>query len=83
MALSDNIQFIELFVDFISFITNIEIEKPVVYEDCTAVISMGTECGVVIRTKIGAGMHGIVQTSAKGKQVTINQVLQSPADRLI
>jgi len=51
VALSDNISFVELFAEFIAFITNAEIETPLIYEDCTAVISLITEGGGVARTK--------------------------------
>jgi len=51
IALSDNIQFVELFAEFMAFITNSEIEAPVIYEDCTAVITLVTEGGGVMRTK--------------------------------
>jgi len=48
---SDNISFFELFTEFIAFITNTEIEPPLIYEDCTAVISLIKERGGVARTK--------------------------------
>ena len=51
VALSGNIQFVELFAEFIAFITNSQVHAPTIYEDCTAVISLVTEgCGVA-RTK--------------------------------
>jgi len=51
VALSDNIQFVELFAEFMSFIMNKDIEVPLIYEDCTAVISLVTEGGGVVRMK--------------------------------
>jgi len=51
VALSDNVQFIELFAEFIAFVTNTEIRAPLIYEDCTAVISLVTEGGGIARTK--------------------------------
>jgi len=51
IALSDNIQFIELFAEFIAFITNTDIQSPMIFEDCTAVITLVTEGGGVMRTK--------------------------------
>ena len=51
VALSDNVQFIELFAEFIAFVTNADIKAPLIYEDCTAVISLITEGGGIARTK--------------------------------
>eukprot|EP00590_Aulacoseira_subarctica_P002999 CAMPEP_0172416062 /NCGR_PEP_ID=MMETSP1064-20121228/2499_1 /TAXON_ID=202472 /ORGANISM="Aulacoseira subarctica , Strain CCAP 1002/5" /LENGTH=671 /DNA_ID=CAMNT_0013153423 /DNA_START=324 /DNA_END=2338 /DNA_ORIENTATION=+ len=51
VALSDNIHFVELFNEFMAFITNTNLEKPLIYEDCKAVISLVTEGGGVVRTK--------------------------------
>jgi hypothetical protein len=51
VALSDNISFIELFAEFFAFITNTKFVSPMIYQDCTAVISLVTECGGVVRTK--------------------------------
>ena len=51
VALSDNISFFELFTEFIAFITNTAIEPPLIYEDCTAGISLIKEGGGVARTK--------------------------------
>lgn len=42
VVLSDNLWFIELFHELISFITNSKIETPLIYQDNTAVISMVT-----------------------------------------
>ena len=47
ITLSDNIHFVELFTEFVAFIMNKEIETPVIYEDCTAVITLVTEGGNV------------------------------------
>ena len=51
VALSDNVQFIELFAEFIAFVTNTKNKAPLIYEDCTAVISLITEGSGVARTK--------------------------------
>ena len=50
-ALSDNIYFVELFNEFLSFILNKKLEQPLIYEDCKAVITLVTEGGGVMRTK--------------------------------
>ena len=51
IALSDNIHFAELFAEFLAFIMNRNYTRPLIYEDCTAVISLVTEGGGVVRTK--------------------------------
>ena len=51
IALSDTVQFVELFAEFLAFITNTEITSPIIYEDCTAVITLVTEGGGVMKTK--------------------------------
>jgi len=51
IALSDNIYFVELFNEFLSFILNRKLERPLIFKDCKAVISLVTEGGGVMRTK--------------------------------
>ena len=51
IALSDNVQFVEFFAEFIAFITNSKFKSPIIYEDCTAAITLVTEGGGVMRTK--------------------------------
>ena len=40
VALRENVQLIELFVEFIALVTNTEVKVPMIYEDCTAIISL-------------------------------------------
>lgn len=51
VGLTDHIGFVELFGEFLTFITNTKFVPPVIYQDCTAVIALVTECGGVARTK--------------------------------
>jgi len=51
IALTDNIGFIEMFQEFIEFITNKKLEVPIIYQDSTSVISLVKEGGGVVRTK--------------------------------
>jgi len=37
VALTDNIGFVELFSEFIGFITNTKMKIPIIYQDCTSV----------------------------------------------
>jgi hypothetical protein len=47
VALSDNVGFVELFAEFVAFVTNSGQMKPLIYEDSTSVITMVTEGGGV------------------------------------
>ncbi len=56
VALSDNLAFVELafvelFQEFLCFVTNSKIETPLIYQDNTSVISLVTEGGGIMRTK--------------------------------
>jgi hypothetical protein len=51
VALTDNIGFVELFEEFLSFILNIKQRVPTIYQDSTSVISLVTRGGGVMRTK--------------------------------
>ena len=51
VGLTNHISFVELFGEFLAFITNAKFVPPVIYQDCTAVIALVTECGGVVRTK--------------------------------
>ncbi len=51
VALLDNLGIVELFQEFISFVTNSRVEIPLIYQDNTSVISLVTEGGGVMGTK--------------------------------
>ena len=51
MALTDNVGFMELFEEFLSFLLNVKERTPVVYQDCTSVIDLVTKGGGVVQTK--------------------------------
>jgi hypothetical protein len=58
VALTDNLGLIELFHEFLEFVTNHKMQIPVVYQDCNAVVSLVTKGGGVTRTKhLRARMH--------------------------
>jgi hypothetical protein len=58
IALTDNVGLVELFKEFVEFLTMQNIETPIVYEDCNAVVSLVTLGGGVTRTKhLRARMH--------------------------
>jgi hypothetical protein len=51
IALMDNLGLVELFKEFLEFITQSKIPAPVVYQDCSAVVSLVTQGGGKTRTK--------------------------------
>ncbi len=51
VALTDNISLIELFHEFLEFVTAGAINKPIIFQDCTAVIQLVTTGGRIPRTK--------------------------------
>jgi hypothetical protein len=51
VALTDNIGFVELFSEFVGFITNSVLQVPIIYQDSTSVITLVKEGGGVPRTK--------------------------------
>jgi len=58
IALTDNVSLVELFKEFVEFLTMQNVETPIVYEDCNAVVSLVTLGGGVTRTKhLRARMH--------------------------
>jgi len=51
VALTDNISLTELFHEFLEFVTASTINKPIIFQDCTAVIQLVTTGGGIPRTK--------------------------------
>jgi hypothetical protein len=51
VALSDNIGLVELFHEFITFLVSDKIPTPIIYQDCTSVITLVTQGGGVTRTR--------------------------------
>jgi ribosomal protein L7Ae-like RNA K-turn-binding protein len=58
VALTDNLGLVELFQEFVEFVTKKRIAPPLVYQDCNAVITLVTKGGGKLRTKhLRARMH--------------------------
>jgi hypothetical protein len=51
IALTDNLGLVELFKEFLEFVTQSNVSTPVVYQDCSAVVSLVTKGGGKTRTK--------------------------------
>jgi len=58
IALTDNLGLVELFREFLEFVTQGPVPIPVVYQDCNAVVTLVTKGGGQTRTKhLRASMH--------------------------
>jgi hypothetical protein len=58
IALTDTVGLIELFQEFVEFVTKKKLEVPMAYQDCKAVVSLVTIGGGKLRTKhLRARMH--------------------------
>jgi len=51
VVLTDNAGFVEIFSEFVGFITNTKVQIPIIYQDSTSVISLVKEGGGVVRMK--------------------------------
>jgi hypothetical protein len=51
IALTDNLGLVELFREFLEFVTQSSVPAPVIYQDCSAVVSLVTKGGGKTRTK--------------------------------
>jgi hypothetical protein len=51
IALSNNIDLIKLFAEFLEFVRNGEVAKPIIFEDCKACIDLALKAGGQMRTK--------------------------------
>jgi hypothetical protein len=72
IALTDNLGMIELFMEFLEFITQKEVPAPVVYQDCNAVVTLVTKGGGKPRTKhLRAGMNLGREMVDKGRIVMV------------
>jgi hypothetical protein len=74
VGLTDNIQFVELFAEFLSFIMNWTVQIPLIYQDCTALISLVTECGGVVRTKHLRVRRELCKESLEQKRFKIKHI---------
>ncbi len=58
ISLTDNLGFVKLFQEFVEFLTGKQVNVLIVYQDCSAVVTLVTKDGGVTRTKhLGARMN--------------------------
>jgi methionine synthase II (cobalamin-independent) len=74
VALSDNLGFVELFQEFLEFITNSKIEASIIFQDNTSVISMVTTGGGITRTKHMRTRMYLVLEAVKDQRVKVRYV---------
>jgi hypothetical protein len=72
IALTDNLDMVELFREFLEFVTQKEVPAPVVYQDCNAVVTLVTKGGGKPRTKhLRARMNLSKEMVDEGKIVVV------------
>ncbi len=69
MALSDNLGFVELFEEFLTFVENHAKQMPTIYQDSTSAISLVAKGGDVVRTKHLRVRMNLVKEAVKEKRV--------------
>jgi hypothetical protein len=74
VALLDNVGFVELFHEFLTFILNCSIEMPTVYQDNTSVISLVTLGGGKVRAKHLRTRMFLVMEAIKEKKLCVKYV---------
>jgi hypothetical protein len=71
IALTDNLTFSELFHEFLEFITAGTVQKPTIYQDCSALIQLVSTGGGIPRTKhLCAGMNA-AREAIHEKRITV------------
>jgi hypothetical protein len=75
IALSDNVGLVELFNEFLGFVLNSEVRKPIVYQDNTSVISLVTIGGGIVRTKHLRARMCLVKEAISQQKLEIRHVL--------
>jgi hypothetical protein len=74
VTLSDNLGFVELFQEFLGFVTNSKTDASVIFQDNTSVISMVTSGGGVTRTKHMRARMFLVMEAVQELRVKIKYV---------
>jgi len=82
IALTDNLGLVELFQEFVEFVTKKKTQPPVVYQNCNAVVMLVTKGGGKLRTKhLRARMHlGKEMVDEEGNKVVYKSAEGMEAD---
>jgi hypothetical protein len=75
IGLSDNLGLVELFKEFVEFLVGRDIDVPIVYQDCKAVISLVTIGGGVTRTKHLRARMNLGKEMIDEKRVKVEYVM--------
>ncbi len=71
IALTDNLRLVELFQEFMQFLTGRELPIPKIYQDCTAVVTLVTKGGGMARTKHFRARIQLGRESVQEKRVIV------------
>ena len=71
VALTDNLGLVELFHEFVCFLLGRHAPVPIVYQDCTAVISLVTIGGGITRTKHMRARKNLGKESVDEKRIVV------------
>ncbi len=79
----DNVGLVELFTEFLAFVSNIKAIKPLLYQDSTSVIPMVTEEGGVTSTKhmrirLNLVLEAVQQDRVEVRHIYMKQINGSP-----
>jgi hypothetical protein len=72
VALTDNLGLVELFEEFVSFITNRPMGIPTIYQDSTSVITLVTMGGGIVRTRHLRARMNLGKEAIEEKKVAVN-----------
>ncbi len=71
VALTDNLSLVELFHEFLEFVTARPINKPVVLQDCSAVVQLVTTGGGITHTKHLRARMNVAREAVQEQRVQI------------
>jgi hypothetical protein len=74
VALSDNLGFVELFEEFLTFEENRGKQVPTIYQDSTSAISLVTKGGGVVRTKHPRVRMNLVKEAVNERRVRVEHI---------
>jgi hypothetical protein len=74
VALTDNIDFVELFEEFFRFVTNTDVQCPTIYQDSTSVIALVTKGGGIVRTKHLRARMYLCKEALEAKRIKVRYI---------
>jgi hypothetical protein len=80
IALTDNLGFVELFQEFVEFLTMSKQKPATIYQDCSAVVTLITKGGGITRTKHLRARMNLGREAVEEKRASIVHVLAGKMD---